>query len=373
MDRAIQFAENLKRYRVRSGLTQKQLAEQIGYTEKSVSKWESGSALPTLEVFLKLAEVFRVTLEEFLFEEISGHYFLGIDGGGTKTVFRLMDENGGLVREVRKGPSNPNDIGMEKSQALLKEGINQVCQGVPFARITMYAGLSGGGLTGNYGEIFRRFFSKFGFCGFDNGSDVDNLVALSRHDPCVLVIMGTGFIAYGLQGRERKRIAGWGQFFDEGGCGYTLGRDGISAALSAGDGSGKPTLLTTLVENRCGERADAHVAKFYQGGKRYIASYADLVFAAAEQGDGVAWEILEKNMAFVADKIRAAIQSLASAGETVPVLIAGGLSQQADVLFPLIEKHLSDENYRLIKLEKDPVEGALGHAKRIYEEKMQNG
>lgn len=368
MERSIQLAENLRYYRTKSGLTQKQLAERIGYTEKSVSKWESGNGLPTVEVVLLLAEVFQVTLDEFLFEQISGRYFLGIDGGGTKTVFRLTDENGAVIREVRKGPTNPNDIGMENAQVLLKEGINEVCQGVPYARITMYAGLSGGGLTGNNASLFRRFFSKFGFHGFDNGSDADNLVSLSDHDPCVLVVMGTGFIAYSLKGAERKRIAGWGQLFDEGGSGYTLGRDAITASLSAGDGSGKQTLLTALLENRCGEAVDAHVPKFYQGGKRYIASFADLVFTAAEQGDGVAWEILDKNMAFVAGKIQSAIQNVLDAAlGPVPVLVAGGLSRQSRILFPLIEKHLHGANCQLIRLDKEPVEGALRHARRICE------
>ena len=45
-------------------------------------------------------------------EYTTNHYFLGIDGGGTKTVFKLVDENGIAIREIRKGAVNPNDIGM---------------------------------------------------------------------------------------------------------------------------------------------------------------------------------------------------------------------------------------------------------------------
>ena len=72
--------------------------------------------------------------------------------------------------------------------------------------------------------------------------------------------MGTGFIAYALNGKDRKRIAGWGQFFDEGGSGYTIGRDAITAALCAIDGSGMPTMLTSLFEQRLCETAAAHLA-----------------------------------------------------------------------------------------------------------------
>ena len=56
MSKPIVFAENLKHYRTKRGYTQKQLADRIGYTEKSVSKWESGHALPTVALLLQLAE-----------------------------------------------------------------------------------------------------------------------------------------------------------------------------------------------------------------------------------------------------------------------------------------------------------------------------
>ena len=79
-------------------------------------------------------------------EYTTNHYFLGIDGGGTKTVFKLVDENGIAIREIRKGAANPNDIGMENAITLLRSGISEVCQGIPYSDITMFAGIAGGGL-----------------------------------------------------------------------------------------------------------------------------------------------------------------------------------------------------------------------------------
>ena len=373
MKRSIEFAENLKYYRTKHGFTQKQLAEKIGYTEKSVSKWENDNALPTMDMCLKLAELFQISLDELMFEKISCHYFLGIDGGGTKTAFKLVDENGAVVNKIYKGSSNPNDIGMENAMAVLKEGISQVCNGIPFSQVTMFAGLSGGGLTGDNAAVLNHFFKKIGFYAFDNGSDIENLVGHSNYKKSILVIMGTGFIVYALNGKEKKRIAGWGQFFDEGGSGYTLGRDAISAVLCATDGSGEPTLLADLFEQRLGETASAHLAKFYQGGKRYIAQFADLVFVAAERGDQVSVEILEKNMDFVAGKIKAALADLINHEDTdnIPVLFSGGISERNDMLFPLIEKHLPENMCHLMRIEIEPVDGAIAHAKKIFE--LRNG
>lgn len=371
MNRPILFGQNLKYHREKCGLTQMQLAQQIGYTEKSVSKWENENGLPILETIVKLADLFGVSLDELVYKNSNQPYFLGIDGGGTKTLFQLVDENGAVIHTVKKGSSNPNDIGMENACAILTEGIQQVCKGIPYGKVSMFAGISGGGLTGNNAKTLHKFFGKFGFAAYDNGSDVENLIALTNGEPCALVIMGTGFIAYALKGEQRKRIAGWGQFFDEGGCAYTLGRDAIVAMMREEDGSGATTVLTPLIQKRIGENAEAHLAKFYQGGKSYVAGFADTVLEAIKQNDQIAMSILEKNMAFAAHMIDTAIRELTRTISPIPVYIAGGISAQKDVIFPLLERFSKENNRQLIRLEQEPVEGAIRRAREIYESTVQ--
>ena len=173
MERKIVFGSNLRYYREKQGLTQKQLADTIGYTEKSISKWEKENGLPTLEVLARLSDQFGISLDDLVFEKNDLQYFLGIDGGGTKTMFRLVNEKGTVIRTVQKCSSNPNDIGMESAFAVLKEGISQVCRGIPYGKVTMFAGLSGGGLTGDNARVLHKFFGEFGFASYDNGSDVE--------------------------------------------------------------------------------------------------------------------------------------------------------------------------------------------------------
>lgn len=366
MNRNITFGNNLRYYREKSDLTQKQLAEKIGYTEKSVSKWETGSGFPSFEILLNLAEFLNVSLDELVFEKNTSNFLLGIDGGGTKTVFKLTDENGAVINTVCLGSANPNDVGMDNTIKLMREGITEVARGIPFNKITMFAGISGGGLTGFNAKILSRFFDEFGFFAFGNGSDVENLITLAEEKKCVLVIMGTGFIAYSLNGEKRKRIAGWGQFFDESGSGYSLGRDAITASLRDSDGSGEKTILSFLIKTAIGETAEEHLAAFYEGGKRYIASFAELVFKAYEMGDKVAENILNKNAEFVANVIDTALKDFS--GENIPILFSGGISEKEKVLFPLIEKHLSDKNCRLIRMKEEQVDGALKKARLIFNE-----
>lgn len=368
------LAANLKYYREKSALTQREVAERLGYSEKSVSKWEKGASLPPLPVFFRLAALFHISSEELLSEERTMRYLLGIDGGGTKTAFALADERGRRIKSTVKGPCNPNDIGMEGTLSVLREGICEVCEGIPAARIALFAGIAGGGLAPDRMAALRDFFRGFGFLAFDNGSDLENLIALTEENPCVLVIMGTGFITYALDGEKRQRVSGWGQLFEEGGSGYALGRDAVIAALRATDRSGAPTRLSALLEERIGESADRHLSAFYQGGKRYIASFADTVFAAAEEKDAVACEILERNAAFAARMIDTAAGQLGAVGaRPIPVLFSGGLTKRANILFPLLKKYGRTPALRLCRLEKEPIEGALLRAERLLDRPMPKG
>lgn len=293
-------------------------------------------------------------------------YFLGIDGGGTKTIFQLTDASGTLLNTIVKGPSNPNDIGMKETFTILNEGIHEVRGSIPCSQITLFAGLSGGGLTGDNARILHQYLAGFGFQSYDNGSDIDNLIALTGGKDCILVIMGTGCIVYAIQGTQRHRIAGWGQFFDEGGCGYTIGRDVITAALREIDTSGPKTLLTFLLHEQLGESAEAHLAKFYQGGKGYIASFTDLLWIALQQEDPVARSIIEKNMDFVTHMLNAAARHYPNA-DAIPVYCAGGISKKHELLFPLIRQSL-DPRCQLLTLPDEPITGALLRALQLYKE-----
>ncbi len=83
-DIKIVFAANLIRLRTEAGLTQLQLAEQLNYSDKSVSKWERGDALPDMVVMKAMADLFGVTVD-FM---ITSH-----DQWNVSPVERHMDAN----------------------------------------------------------------------------------------------------------------------------------------------------------------------------------------------------------------------------------------------------------------------------------------
>ena len=48
------------------GMTQRQLAEKLNMSDKSVSKWERGICLPDVSVYMELCEILGISINEFL-------------------------------------------------------------------------------------------------------------------------------------------------------------------------------------------------------------------------------------------------------------------------------------------------------------------
>ena len=60
------IGKNLALYRKAAGMTQAELGEKINYSDKSVSKWESGNGAPYIYILARLAKIFGVTVNDFL-------------------------------------------------------------------------------------------------------------------------------------------------------------------------------------------------------------------------------------------------------------------------------------------------------------------
>lgn len=354
------FARNLRRARRNLGYTQKSLGERIGYSEKSVSKWESGEVIAPSSVLPALSEALRVSIDSLVKGDGDPRYFLGVDGGGTKCEFLLTDADGKTVSRTVLGSCNPIDIGLDAALEVLKEGIGTVLGEISPSDVSVFVGVAGG-ISGDNKQHIAAFLEKYNFAAFSNGSDAENAVAasLGTRDG-ISVIAGTGSIAFVKKSGELLRVGGHGYLIDEGGNGFSLGQAAIRAALLCEEGSlDEDTLLLPLVKAKC-ERDTvlAAISDFYRGGKREIASYATLVFEAAEQGDRIASDIIKNNAACIARLIEAAGRKLE--GDKITTAIVGGLTAKSEMLLPLIKEALKDtERYNIEVFTGSPVKGAV--------------
>lgn len=66
----IKIGKFISERRRAAGLTQLQLAEMIGITDRAVSKWETGRALPDSSIMLELCEILKITVNDLLSGEV---------------------------------------------------------------------------------------------------------------------------------------------------------------------------------------------------------------------------------------------------------------------------------------------------------------
>lgn len=302
--------------------------------------------------------------EKRLFIMKRAEFFLGIDGGGTKTAFALADKNGNVLREAVKRASNPIDLGIEKCKEVLHEGIEEVTKGIPYEKISVFAGMSGGS-TGDNKRLIGEFLADYGFLKHGNGSDAENAVAAGLNGKNgVVVITGTGCCAFASLGGKLKRFGGLGWLFDRYGGGYDYGNSAIRAALMAEDGTGKPTLLRKYILEKTGHKTVFEdLAYFYTIKKNGIASYAPAVFKAYADGDEVATEIMEQTAEYLAGLIVSACSATEKIDGAYKIVFVGGLTRDFALTKPLIVKYLEKtaggEVFDISVCEKSAVTGAL--------------
>ena len=355
------FSRNLKALRIGKSFTQKELAEKLGYSEKTVSKWECGIGVPDIEVLFELAKLFQINIEDMFCDK--SVYYLGIDGGGTKTELILADVGGKVIRTLKTEACNPVDAGVEESKKILKNAIYEICTDIPFSSVYCFAGISGG-TTADMQQKLKAFFEEFGFKKFANDTDNKNIIASGLGDEDgMAVIIGTGVCVFTQKNKKHGRVAGWGYLIDNGGSGYNLGRDALNAYFCAYDKTGPQTLITEEIEKMCPGGVQKVMGCVYGGGKKAVASFAPAVFSALEKGDAVADAILKRNCKEVAMFIKTAGKNFEN--NKIPVVLAGGLTNREIVVERIKEGLKDDGRFEIKILKQAPVYGALMLAQKL--------
>lgn len=223
-------------------------------------------------------------------------FVLGVDGGGTWTRCVVMNLKGEVVSTGRAGPSNPITIGVEDAVANILEAVDiaQKDAGVSEFNASVL-GLAGIARSYLRDEIKSRLPEIYGESMLVSDAR-SALAGATGCKPGVVVIAGTGSIAYGINkaGLE-ARAGGWGWRLGDEGSGYTIGNNAVIAALRAFDESGPSTVLLEWILNKLGlSDADDIIDWTYSKDRqpRHFAEFVPLVKKAELEGDRVAAEIM---------------------------------------------------------------------------------
>ena len=167
-------------------------------------------------------------------------YYLGVDGGGSKTKCIVGDESAVLATAV-SGPSNIVRVGEARAREALHQVIRQTCEAAkidPRQLKRACIGASGAGRE-EIASIVRKILAEVIAGEFEVVGDMQiALQAALGGGPGVIVIAGTGSIAYGRNAQGKTaRAGGWGFAVSDEGSAHWIGREAIAALLRAADRS----------------------------------------------------------------------------------------------------------------------------------------
>ena len=285
-------------------------------------------------------------------------YYLGVDGGGTKTEFIWTDDRGMVVLREVKGSSNPNDIGKD---VMIADMVCYVSKNIPVGAdmVSICMGLSGLGFSGCKEELKNALMKIEKVEFVDVCSDVQIALDSAYEEDGCIVIMGTGSVGYLRKDGEHTLIGGCGYIIDSSLSGYDLGREALNAVCSEKDGRGRKTLLSQLILAETKKTVAELVKETYVYGKAYVASFAPYVFAAYEKGDLIAEEIIARRVKEWESLLWGVYKAYGE--EVCEITLVGGLTKQWDILSGFLSEEITEKIS--LKPSKSPVVyGALKRA-----------
>ena len=94
------FADKVVQLRKKSGWSQEELAEKLNVTRQSVSKWEGAQSIPDLEKILQLAQIFGVSTDYLLKDELAEAEYTKSDD--SSSVRRVSMEEANAFLQVKQ-------------------------------------------------------------------------------------------------------------------------------------------------------------------------------------------------------------------------------------------------------------------------------
>ncbi len=234
---------------------------------------------------------------------MSGDFFLGVDGGGTKTEFQCIDAAGEVLARHIGGACYHLQVGVAGVRDVLAEGLGAICAalGILPAQLTQaFFGLPAFGedaavdpqLDALVGALLGHDRYRCGndmICGWAGslaGQDGINLVA------------GTGSIGYGERRGRSARVGGWGELFSDEGSAYWIAIQGLNIFTRMSDGRLPQGPLLGHFRKAFDLRDDIDICAATMGdpplGRDDIAALAKMVQAAADDGDPAALAIHDR-------------------------------------------------------------------------------
>ncbi|MGZ4835952.1 MAG: N-acetylglucosamine kinase [Terriglobales bacterium] len=297
--------------------------------------------------------------------------FLGIDGGGSKTSCLIGDETS-ILGTGTGAASNVVRVGEAQARESLARAVREACTVAnltPSEISSVCVGLAGAARP-EISEVVRRIISEL-VPGKIRvvGDTVIALEAAFGSGPGVIVIAGTGSIAYG-RNREGQtaRAGGWGFAISDEGSGHWIGRTAVAAALGAWDENPEQDLrlIEVLMKSWRLETIEQLVPAANATPPPDFAALFPAVLSLADSGDRIARDVLTQAGTQLANLAGILIRRLFPNAGAVPVAMSGGVfgssAQVRQVFYNSLRSGYPDVVINPTVIE--PVRGALELARK---------
>jgi N-acetylglucosamine kinase-like BadF-type ATPase len=303
--------------------------------------------------------------------------YLGVDGGGSKTAFVLIDESGKVLASHKEGPAYHLEIGLGELRVMLGRGIRATLElgGISPANLNFaFFGLPA------YGEDSRllpvldaaaspALPSERYRCGNDMVCGWAGALAC---EDGINVVAGTGSIAYGEYCGRVARAGGWGELFGDEGSAYWIARQGLTLFSRMSDGRAQRDALYDILRQHFELPSDLDLCAAIYGQsvaqRSQFARLSKLVAQAADAGDVQAKALFAQAANELADIINAVRYQLqVPDAVAMPLSYSGGVFQLRELLLTPLRSALSARGvkYRFAEPRLPAEAGAALYAARL--------
>lgn len=285
-------------------------------------------------------------------------YVIGVDGGGTKTEAVAYDLNGEVLAKALTGFGN---LVNDKEEALknVTDSIKAIIDQLGRDGLKgIYLGLAGSEVGDNARIVYEEVKEKFEIeASVMNDSDLA-LKALLKGEDGILVIAGTGSIAFGIKDNNQLKCGGWGHLLGDEGSAYKISIEAIKKMINDQDyGIEMTDLSKDILSELKFDKVDDIVGFVYSSTKDEIAQLAGLVSKHAESGDDFSKNVLVvegRDIAKQAERIYKKLEF-----NSCRIGLVGGVIRKSKFLRQAFEEYLNN-NVKVESFVDDDVSAAKG-------------
>lgn len=302
-------------------------------------------------------------------EGLTAGLALGVDGGGSKTLAVIVNEQGEEIGRGLAGGANYNDVGLEEAVKHIYAAVEQAARAAQckFPLRKAWLGLAGIDRQADYDVLYPRVRELAAQVHLTNDGEL--LLAGLEKPVGVVLISGTGSIALGRDAAGHKaRSGGWGHILGDEGSGYIIAQQALQAVVRASDGRGPQTALRDRILRTWNlQTTDELIGEVYgEPEKAKIASLSSAVMLAARGGDQVAAAIVQQAARELALAVNAVCQALEFPEQDIPLALGGGLLiNEADFCTQVIQHIRHYQPIGQVELVSQPTLSAARAALRL--------